>query len=72
MVKGMDAITLNREFWLLLIFKSPRYTGGDFMFLYRCRSRRRHRRRPAADSCSHDNFLTSFWISFIFGTIVDL
>ena len=52
MVKGMDAITLNREFWLLLIFKSPRYTGGDFMFLYRfvrrrrCRSRRRHRRRP--------------------------
>ena len=32
------------------IFKSPQYTGGDFMFLYRFvrrrRRRRRHRRRP--------------------------
>ena len=25
---------------------------------------------PAADSCSRDNFWTTFWISFIFGTIV--
>ena len=24
----------------------------------------------AADSCSHDNFWTTFWISFIFGTII--
>ena len=25
---------------------------------------------PAADSCPRDNFWTTFWISFIFGTIV--
>ena len=25
---------------------------------------------PAADSCSRNNFWTTFWISFIFGTIV--
>ena len=36
--------------------KSPQYTGGDLP--------------PAADSCSRDNFWTTFWISFIFGTIV--
>ena len=57
------------------LIKSPQYTGGDFMFLYRfVRRRRRLRRRrrppPAADSCSRDNFWTTFWISFIFGTIV--
>ena len=51
----------------LTIIKSPQYTGGDFMFLYRFV---RRRRRPAADSCSRDNFWTTFWISFIFGTIV--
>ena len=28
------------------VIKSPRYTGGDFMFLYRFVRRRRHRRRP--------------------------
>ena len=28
------------------IIKSPRYTGGDFMFLYRFVRRRRRRRRP--------------------------
>ena len=33
-----------------IVIKSPRYTGGDFMFLYRfvrrrCRRRRRRRRR---------------------------
>ena len=26
---------------------------------------------PAADSCSRDNFWMTFWISFIFSTIVD-
>ena len=26
--------------------------------------------RPATDFCPHDNFLTTFWISLIFGTIV--
>ena len=60
------------------IIKSPQYTGGDFMFLYRFVRRRRRRRRrsrrrrrpPAADSCLRDNFWTTFWISFIFGTIV--
>ena len=30
-----------------VIIKSPRYTGGDFMFVYGfVRRRRRHRRRP--------------------------
>ena len=48
--------------------KSPRYTGGDFMFLYRFVRRRCG--RPAADSCSRDYFWTTFRISFIFGTIV--
>ena len=28
------------------IIKSPRYTGGDFMFLYRFVRRRQHRHRP--------------------------
>ena len=34
--------------FLGLLIKSPRYTGGDFMFLYRFvrRRRRRRRRRP--------------------------
>ena len=34
---------------LIVLIKSPRYTGGDFMFLYRFlrrRMRRRRRRRP--------------------------
>ena len=33
--------------FLTTVIKSPRYTGGDFMFLYRfvCRHRRRRRRR---------------------------
>ena len=30
---------------IIMIIKSPRYTGGDFMFLYRF-VRRRRRRRP--------------------------
>ena len=29
-----------------LLIKSPQYTGGDFMFLYRFVRRRRRRRRP--------------------------
>ena len=29
-----------------IVIKSPRYTGGDFMFLYRFVRRRRRRRRP--------------------------
>ena len=45
------------------IIKSPRYTGGDFLFLYAAAA-------AAADSCPRDNFWTSFWISFIFGMIV--
>ena len=39
--------------FITVFIKSPRYTGGDFMFLYRFV---RRRRRPAADSCSRDNF----------------
>ena len=31
---------------VLLLIKSPQYTGGDFMFLYRFVRRRRRRRRP--------------------------
>ena len=44
-----------------------------FGFLSFFRRRRRRRRRPpppAADSCSRDNFWTTFWISFICSTIV--
>ena len=48
----------------LALIKSPRYTGGDYVFIPVCAP------APAADSCSHDNFWTTFWISFIFGTIV--
>ena len=42
------AFTTSRTF-VVIIIKSPRYTGGDFMFLYRFvrrRRRRRRRRRP--------------------------
>ena len=42
---------------------SPRYTGGDYVFVP-------VRTPPAADSCSRDNFWTTFQISFIFGMIV--
>ena len=33
---------------IIQVIKSPQYTGGDFMFLYRFvrRRHRRHRRRP--------------------------
>ena len=70
-------VNLGAFHYFSVLIKSPQYTGGDFMFLYRfVRRRRRLRRRrrrpppPAADSCSRDNFWTTFWISFIFGTIV--
>ena len=44
--------------------KSPRYIGGDYVFVPV------RTPPPAADSCSRDNFWTTFWISLIFGTIV--
>ena len=49
--------------------KSTRYTGGEFMFLYQFVCRRSPRHRP--QTCSRDNFWTTFRISFIFGTIDD-
>ena len=50
-----------------IIIKSPRYTGGDiFIFV----SVRTPPPPPTADSSSLDNFWTTFWISFIFGTII--
>ena len=48
-----------------ILIKSPRYTGGDYVFVPV-----RTPPPPAADSCSLDNFWTTFWISFIFGTII--
>ena len=47
------------------VIKSPRYTGGDFMFLYQFVRRRRRR----LQSCSRYNFCTTFQISFIYGRI---
>ena len=52
-----------------MLIKSPRYTGGDFMFLYRFVRRRSQRRRP--QSLVHAIDLTTFGIPFNFGTIVD-
>ena len=56
------------------VIKSPRYTGGDFMFLYRFvrrhRRRRHHRRRRPQILVHAITFDQLFWISFIFGTIV--
>ena len=49
--------------------KSPRYTGDDFMF-FTGRTPPPPLPPPAADTCPHDNFWTTFLISFIFGTIV--
>ena len=54
-----------------MIIKSPRYTGGDFMFLYRFVRRRRRPRRHRPQTFVHAiTFEQHFWISFIFGTIV--
>ena len=40
-------ITSNHYHIVIMVIKSPRYTGGDFMFLYRfVRRRRRRRCRP--------------------------
>ena len=50
----------------LSIIKSPRYTEGDFYVFVPVRTPP----PPAADSCSRDNFWGTFWISFIFCTIV--
>ena len=49
------------------IIKSPRYTGGDFMFLYRFVRRRRRRPQILVHAVTFEPF---FWISFICGTIV--
>ena len=43
------------------IFKSPRYTGGDYVFVLV----RTPPPAPAAASCPRDNFWTTFRISFI-------
>ena len=43
------------------LIKSRRYSGGFVPV---------RTPPPAADSCSHDNFWTTFWISFIFSRIV--
>ena len=55
-----------------MIIKSPRYTGGDLMFWYRfVRRRRRRRRRRRPQLLVHAITLwATFWIAFIFGTIV--
>ena len=47
-----------------ILIKSPRYTGGDYVFVPV-----RTLPPPASDSCSLDNFWTTFWIFFISGTI---
>ena len=44
--KVCDYDFIVRNTLVLYIFKSPQYTGGDFMFLYRFVRRRRQRRRP--------------------------
>ena len=56
-----DIMTLST----LLVIKSPQYTGGDFMFLYRFVCRRRPQILVHAIT-----FERHFWISFIFSTIV--
>ena len=61
---GLNNGLLQKKKKRLTVIKSPRYTGGDLMFLYAAAA------GSAADTCSRDNFWTTFWISFIFGTIV--
>ena len=51
---------------MVKLIKSPQYTGGDFYVFVPVRTPP----PPATDSCSCDNFLTTFWISFFFGKIV--
>ena len=50
---------------MVKLIKSPQYTRGDFYVFVLVRTP-----PPATDSCSRDNFWTTFWISFIFGKIV--
>ena len=55
------------------LIKSPRYTGGWLYVFVPVRTpppARPPPPPPAADSCPRDNFWTTFWISFIFSTIV--
>ena len=55
------------------IIKSPRYTGGDFICFCTgsyAAAAAAAGAAAAADSCPRDNFWTTFWISFIFSTIV--
>ena len=51
----------------MYFIKSPRIPGRLYVFVP---VRMLPPPPPAADSCSRDNFLTTFWISFIFCTIV--
>ena len=57
---------LRYLFYKQNIIKSPRYTGSDFMFLYRF-SRRRRRLQILVHAI---HFEQLFWISLIFCTIV--
>ena len=59
---NIAAILLRLHTSVCLLIK---YTGGDFVFVPVCTPL-----PPAADPFSRDNFWTTFWISFIFGTIV--
>ena len=52
-MKALTFCVFSYSFFLKLI-KSPQYTGGDFMFLYRFV---RRRRRPAAGSAAGRRFL---------------
>ena len=54
---------------LVLIKSPPVYWGWLYVFVP-VRTPPPAPPPPAADSCSRDNFWTTFWISFIFGTIV--
>ena len=66
---NIGAVWLNVKQWIekhKLLFKSPRYTGGDFMFLYRFVRRRRHRPQIFVHAIT---FELLFWISLIFSTI---
>ena len=59
---GVGVTRAANRYWIP-VFKSPQYTGGDFMFLYRFVRRRRRRPQILVHAIT-------FWISFIFGTIV--
>ena len=76
-VKGLwvHSVQLSLSYVLSLrhtryFIKSPQYTGGDYVFVPVRTPPPLPPPPPAADSCSRDNFWTTFWISFIFSTIV--